>query len=100
MSENQNWTSERKAEAVLDIIKGKISLDDYCRTNDLTQSDVERWIDDFIKHGTLGLLSNSEDHPSEQQEYICELTIGWRCRGAVFTGNPMKGSDTMSEAEF
>ncbi len=100
MSENQSWTSERKAEAVLDIIKGKISLTDYCRTNDLTQPDVERWIDDFIKYGTLGLLSNSEDHPSEQQAHICELTIGWRCRGALFTGNPTKGSDTIQAADL
>jgi transposase-like protein len=73
VSENQRWTGKRKAEAVLDIIKGKVSLVDFCRANDLKQSDVEKWMDDFIKSGTQGLKSNAKDRLSEQEKQICEL---------------------------
>jgi transposase-like protein len=73
VSENQRWTGKRKAEAVLDLIKGKVSLIDFCRANDLKQSDVEKWIDDFVKSGTQGLKSNAKDRASEQEKQICEL---------------------------
>lgn len=73
MSENQRWTGKRKAEAVLDIIKGKVSLVDFCRANDLKQSEIERWMDDFIKGGTQNLKSNAKDRLSEQGKQIAEL---------------------------
>jgi transposase-like protein len=73
VSENQRWTGKRKAEAVLDIIKGKLSLVDLCRANDLKQTDVEKWMDDFVKSGTQGLKSNAKDRLSEQDKQIAEL---------------------------
>jgi transposase-like protein len=73
VSENQRWTGKRKAEAVLDIIKGKVSLVDFCRANDLKQTDVEKWMDDFVKSGTQGLKSNAKDRLSEQDKQIAEL---------------------------
>lgn len=73
MSENQRWTGKRKAEAILDIIKGKVTLVDFCRANDLKQTDVEKWMDDFVKSGTQGLKSNSKDRLSEQNKQISEL---------------------------
>lgn len=73
VSENQRWTGKRKTEAVLDIIKGKVSLVDFCRANDLKQTDVEKWMDDFVKGGTQNLKSNSKDRLSEQNKQIAEL---------------------------
>ena len=73
VSENQRWTGKRKAEAVLDLIKGKATMVDFCRANDLKQSDVEKWMDDFVKSGTQGLKSNAKDRLSEQEKQICEL---------------------------
>ena len=73
VSENQRWTGKRKAEAVLDLIKGKVTLVDLCRANDLKQSDVEKWMDEFVKSGTQGLKSNAKDRLSEQGKQICEL---------------------------
>jgi transposase-like protein len=96
VSENQRWTAAHKAAAVLDIIRDKISLVDFCRANDLNQSEVEKWVDDFIKSGTQGLQSHPEELPSEHSEHICELKIGWRCRGSLFTGSPRKGANTNS----
>jgi transposase-like protein len=73
VSENQRWTGKRKGEAVLDIIKGKVSVVDFCRANDLKQTDVEKWMDDFVKSGTQGLKSNAKDRLSEQDDQIAEL---------------------------
>ncbi len=73
VSENQRWTGKRKAEAVLDIIKGKVSLVDFCRANDLKQTEVEKWMDDFVRLGTQGLKSNAKDRLSEQDKQIAVL---------------------------
>lgn len=73
VSENQRWTGKRKAEVILDIIKGKVTLVDFCRANDLKQSDVEKWMDDFVKGGTQNLKTNSKDRLSEQDRQISEL---------------------------
>ena len=73
VSENQRWTGKRKAEAVLDLIKGKVTLVDLCRANDLKQSDVEKWMDEIVKSGTQDLKSNAKDRLSEQEKQICEL---------------------------
>ncbi len=73
VSENQRWTGKRKAEAVLDIIKDKVSLVDFCRSTDLKQTEVEKWMDDFVGSGTQGLKSNVKDRLSEQEKQIAEL---------------------------
>lgn len=73
VSENHRWTGKWKADAVLDIIKGKVSLVDFCRAKDLKQTDVEKWMDDFVKGSTQNLKSNSKDSLSEQEKQICEL---------------------------
>ena len=56
----QRWTAKKKADVVLEIIKGKLKLVDFCRQNDLKQSEVETWMDEFIKSGTMGLKSNTK----------------------------------------
>jgi hypothetical protein len=42
VSENQRWTGKRKAEVVLDKIKGKVTLVEFCRAHYLKQSEVEK----------------------------------------------------------
>jgi hypothetical protein len=61
VSEGQRWTGKKKAEAVLDLIKGRVLLVDFCRSNDLKQSEVEKWMDDFLKAGIQGLKSNAKE---------------------------------------
>jgi hypothetical protein len=39
----QRWTAKKKVDVVLEIIKGKLKLVDFCRQNDLKQSEVETW---------------------------------------------------------
>ena len=55
MEENQRWTFRRKSEIILEILQGKSKLVDICRKYDLKQSEVQLWIDTFIKAGERGL---------------------------------------------
>ena len=47
----ERWTGKRKAEAVVDLLKGRMTVVDFCRANDLKQSDVEKWMGEFLKAG-------------------------------------------------
>jgi len=69
----QRWTAGRKAELVLKIIKNEITLIEACRANDLKQSEVESWIDEFINSGTKGLRSSNKDAQDEQAREIKEM---------------------------
>ena len=54
MSEEKTarWTAKKKTELVLRILKKEVSIADVCRENDLKQSEVQLWIDDFISVGS------------------------------------------------
>jgi transposase-like protein len=41
----QRWTARRKVELLLQLIKGEVTLVDVCRAHDLTQSEVESWME-------------------------------------------------------
>ena len=63
----QRWTAKRKAELIIDLIKGSRKLVDVCREHDLKQSEVDAWMETFLKSGEKGLKVNSED---EQARYL------------------------------
>lgn len=69
----QRWTAGRKAELVLKIIKNEITLVEACRANDLRQSEVESWMDEFINSGTKGLKANNKDAQDEQAKEIKDM---------------------------
>ena len=69
----ERWTAKKKAEIVLDIIKGDLIILDFCRENDLKQSEVETWMDTFIKEGTSGLKANSKLRKQAHKKEIDEL---------------------------
>ena len=57
----QRWTAVRKAELVIAILKQEKTLVEACRENDLKQSEVKKWIDQFTDGGTRNLKVNSKD---------------------------------------
>lgn len=57
----QRWTSARKAELVVAILKKEKTLIDACRENDLKQSEVNKWIEQFLEGGRRNLKINSKD---------------------------------------
>lgn len=75
----KRWSATRKAEVVLALIKGTKNLVDICRENDLKQSEVEKWKEDFLKAGERSLktkLPNGEDREvKELREKVGELLL-------------------------
>jgi transposase-like protein len=71
--EFQRWTARRKVELLLQLIKGEVKLVDACREHDLKQSDVESWMDTFVKAGERGLKARSEDEQANHDREVREL---------------------------
>jgi transposase-like protein len=67
------WTAKRKAEAILDLLKGVYTLQEFCRRNDLKQSEVEQWMETFQIGGTRSLKINSVDERALREAEIKEL---------------------------
>jgi transposase-like protein len=69
----QRWTSKRKAEIVLQLIKGEVKLVDICRQNDLKQSEVEGWIEAFLRGGEKNLKTSSKEEIDQYERQIKEM---------------------------
>ena len=59
--EFQRWTAKRKAELILELIRGTKKIVDVCREQDLKQSEVEAWMETFLQGGEKCLKVNAED---------------------------------------
>lgn len=71
--EQQRWTAGRKTDVVLGILKGQIVLTEFCRSNDLTQSEVQEWIDEFVQGGKQNLKTNAKEQKNEYEKQIKQL---------------------------
>lgn len=75
----KRWSAARKVEIILALIKGTKNLVDICRENDLKQSEVEKWKEDFLEAGERGLkgtLPSGEDREvKELREKVGELLL-------------------------
>jgi len=81
-NEIKRWTAKRKSAVVLEIIKGLTTPAEVSRKHGLTVSEVEEWVDGFIKGGQEQLRSRPRDlqelHEVEKKELyakIGELTL-------------------------
>jgi transposase-like protein len=76
--QQQRWTAKRKAEIILHIIRQTTTVIDVARQNDLTPSEVQEWIDTFLKAGEKGLKTRASDLQEQTEKEIKELkaTIG------------------------
>ena len=71
--EFQRWTARRKVELLLQLIRGEVKLVDACREHDLKQSDVEGWMEAFLKGGERSLKARSEDEQAVHDREVREL---------------------------
>jgi transposase-like protein len=69
----QRWTAKRKVEVLLALIKGERKLVDVCRENDLKQSEIELWMETFMKAGERGLKARTEDEATVHEKEVKEL---------------------------
>ena len=54
----ERWTARRKADLVLEIIKGQKTIVDAAREYDLKQSEIQKWMETFMEYGRQGLRAN------------------------------------------
>lgn len=71
--EFQRWTARRKVELLLQLIKGETTLVDVCRAHDLTQSEVESWMEIFLKGGERSLKARTDDEQALHDREVREL---------------------------
>ena len=71
--EFQRWTAKRKVELLLQLIRGERKLVDVCREHDLKQSEVEGWMDTFVKGGERSLKARAEDEQAVHEAEVREL---------------------------
>ena len=71
--EFQRWTARRKVELLLQLIKGEAKLVDVCREHDLKQSEVESWMEIFVKAGERGLKARADDEQATHDREVREL---------------------------
>ena len=69
----QRWSAKRKVELLLSLIKGEKKLVDVCREYDLKQSDVEGWMDSFLKAGERGLKAGGGDESDAREQELTQL---------------------------
>ncbi len=60
----ERWTARRKADLVLEIIKGQKTIVDAAREYDLKQSEIQKWIETFLEYGRQGLRINPKNAES------------------------------------
>jgi transposase-like protein len=71
--EFQRWTAKRKVELLLELIRGEKKLVEVCREHDLKQSEVETWMDTFVKGGERSLKARAEDEQALHEAEVREL---------------------------
>jgi len=71
--EFQRWTAKRKAELILELIRGTKKIVDVCREQDLKQSEVEAWMETFLQGGEKCLKVNAEDEQAAHEREVKEL---------------------------
>jgi transposase-like protein len=71
--EFQRWTAKRKVELLLQLIRGEKKLVEVCREHDLKQSEVETWMDTFVKGGERSLKARTEDEQALHEAEVREL---------------------------
>jgi transposase-like protein len=66
----ERWTARRKADLVLEIIKGQKTIVDAAREYDLKQSEIQKWMETFLEYGRHGLRVNPKNAESAVEEEL------------------------------
>lgn len=48
--------------------QGKVTIVDFCRANNLKQTDVEKWTEEFVSGGTQALNADPKDIRAEHRK--------------------------------
>lgn len=67
--ERGRWTSAKKMEIVLQLLKGE-SLENLARENNLTAARISQWREDFLQGGQTALKSRKPDLRDQEIERL------------------------------
>jgi transposase-like protein len=73
MGESQRWTAKRKADLILQILRQTTTVIDVARQHDLTPSEVQEWVDTFLKAGEQGLKARASGAQDQADREVKEL---------------------------
>src|SRR5262245_30838184 len=93
----QRWSAKRKVELLMSLIKGERKLVDVCREHDLKQSEVESWMETFMKAGERGLKAKSDDEAALHEK---ELKEGRRAGPAARRSKKWEALNGRDETAF
>lgn len=69
----KRWTAKRKADLIKQIYRGQATIPEAARTYDLTQAEIERWIDDAEAGMENALKANPKDVSEQYEKKVQEL---------------------------
>ena len=102
----ERWTAGRRLALVLEILAGKVSVQEAARQHGLTVADVEDWKERALEAAKNGLRSRPKDDEALRLERekkllakIGELAMEVEVlkKGAEIFGRPSKNSERFSE---
>jgi transposase-like protein len=71
--EIKRWTAKRKVELIKQIYRGQTTIAEAARTNDITQQEIERWMDEAEMGMENALKANPKDVEQLYQKKIDDL---------------------------
>jgi transposase-like protein len=71
--EVQRWTTKRKADLVLSLIKGETSIQEAARQHGLTVAELEEWKERFLLAAENALRARPKDEEALKDEKIKKL---------------------------
>ena len=72
-SEIKHWTAKRKTELIKQIYRGQTTVPEAARETDLTQADIERWMEDAEAGMENALKANPKDLSEQYEKKLKEL---------------------------
>lgn len=76
--EIKRWTAKRKSALVLDIIQGKSTVSEACRTYNLPASGVENWVVDGKRGMENALRANPLDIKEQYERQLKQRQEAYR----------------------
>jgi len=73
MVEVQRWTAKKKGDIALQILRRSSTVIDVARQNDLAPSEVQAWVDTFVKSGEQNLKIKAPDAVAQYEQEVKEL---------------------------
>ena len=69
----KRWTAKRKAELIKQIYRGQTTVPEAARHYDLTQQEIEKWMDDAEAGMENALKANPKDIAEQYETQLREL---------------------------